>query len=79
MINDIRVASNELYGIKIPALAENKLPNTEFSQIMNINNGSKEDSENKINLSSLGVPAGFFADISMLSEDDAKEIGLIQF
>ena len=79
MINDIRVASNELYGINPYIQVQNSTQNTDFGQIIGDININKEDSENKINFSSLGAPAGFFADISMLDEADAKEIGIIQF
>ena len=34
--------------------------------------------QNTINLSSLGAPAGFCADVSMLSREDADALGIIQ-
>ena len=77
MINDIRIAPNELYGIKMPLPNQNEKSDIDFSQIMN---QDKEDNkQNGINFASLGAPAGFFADISMLNESDAKEIGIISF
>ena len=77
MINDIRIASNGLYGLKTPTPSNNEEQTADFSKMMNAEN-QKEEPENKINLYSLGAPAGFFADISMISEADAKEIGILQ-
>ena len=78
MINDIRIASSEPYGTNSYIQPQDDKRNIDFSQIMN-NQNPTDNSENKINFSSLGAPAGFFADISMLDENDAKEIGIIQF
>ena len=79
MINDIRLASNELYSvIKQTGSGQNKKPYEKFEIDLNIKpNENKEKTLNKINNISFGAPAGFFADISLLNEDDAKEIGII--
>ena len=84
MINDIRIAPNELYGARTAFQLKNNNENTDFNQSiemisLNENANKKENQNNKINFYSLGAPAGFFADISMLDENDAKEIGIIQF
>lgn len=77
MFNDIRIAPNELYSMSLSVQTHTpEQENSAFSELMN--EAPKENEpENKINFSSLGAPAGFVADISMLDEADAKEIGLI--
>ena len=79
MINDIRLASSGLYDLKSLTETQSvKEGNVDFSEIMAaISTNNEEKSENKINFSSLGAPAGFLADISMISEEDAKEIGIV--
>ena len=81
MINDIRLASSALYGLNTPTESKSaKQENIDFNEIMDtIQPKQEEKPQNKINFSSLGAPAGFFADISMISEEDAKEIGIVQF
>ena len=80
MINDIRIAPNELYGHKVEFHnPQDNEENTASSELISENQPKQEENANKINLSSLGAPAGFFADISMLDEADANELGIIQF
>ena len=81
MINDIRIAANGLYNAKAPEFIQSeKHQNIDFNEIMDtITLDNQENKENKINFTTLGAPAGFFADISMINETDAKDIGIIQF
>lgn len=74
--NDIRITSNMLYGANYNAQMPDKKENSNFSEIMK-NENSNEHKESAVNFSSFGAPAGFFADISMLSEADIEKSGLI--
>ena len=79
MYNDIRVAPNNLYGKEIRPLDENRKQNQfEFSEFMKNPIQKEQHPQNTINLSSLGAPAGFCADVSMLSREDADALGIIQ-
>ena len=79
MFNDIRIAPSELYTNNIQiSTQQGKEDKNNFAGMMKENSKQeKGNTINEINFSSLGAPAGFFADISMLNENDAKEIGLI--
>ena len=80
MTNDIRISSNGIYGQEnFPNIQTVKVNKNSFNELMNMVSVNKEASlETKINFSSLGAPPGFVADISMLSEEDANIIGIIQ-
>ena len=79
MINNIRIASNQLYNNNVQFQSTNSVNDIDFNNLLSKTNSDSQNNENKINPYSLGAPAGFFADISMLDESDAKEIGIIQF
>ena len=82
MINDIRLASSAIYVDTFVQIQDKKWANSEFNEFSEIisspQNEEKEENQNKINYSSLGAPAGFFADTSMLNEEDRKEAGIMQ-
>jgi len=79
MINNIRIAPSTLYGHGIQLQSEKEQENIEFSELMiNTSQNRQNNPQNQINLCSLGAPAGFCADISMLNEADANELGIIQ-
>ena len=80
MISNIRIAPNELYNNRVEFNSpKEEQENTAFNELISENLSKQEENTSKINLSSLGAPAGFFADISMLNESDANELGIIQF
>ena len=79
MINDIRLSSSAIYVDTFVQTQTKKQETTEFSEIISSpEEETKEENQNKVNYSSLGAPAGFFADTSMLNDDDKKEAGIMQ-
>lgn len=67
---NIRVSSNTTFNAQ--EAFENALEDV-VSEIAN----KEEQSSNKVNFSNLGVPAGFFLDTSLLSEQDKLELNSI--
>jgi len=79
MINDIRLSSSAIYVDTFVQTQTKKQEPAEFSEIISSpEEETKEENQNKVNYSSLGAPAGFFADTSMLNDDDKKEAGIMQ-
>ena len=80
MQNDIRISSNGIYRQEnLPNIQTVEQNKNSFNELINMVSVNKETSlETKINFSSLGAPPGFVADISMISEEDANIIGIVQ-
>lgn len=66
---DIRVSSNATFN------AQEAFENV-FEDVA-IEIANEEQTNNKINFSNLGAPAGFFLDTSLLSEQDKLEVSSI--
>ena len=80
MINDIRLAPSELYAARTSMQPPKENNSEEFKNVLEkpSENNQEQNETNNINTYSFGAPAGFFADISMLNEEEAREVGLIQ-
>ena len=59
--------------------AQEAYENTFEDVILEVATKEQEEKENKINFSSLGAPAGFFLDTSLLSEEDKLEINCCSY
>lgn len=47
--------------------------------ILDVVSKAQEEKDNKVNFSSLGAPAGFFLDTSLLSEEDKLDINCCSY
>ena len=66
--NDIRISSTSTFN------AQEAYENTFEDVLLDVVSKTQEEKQSKIAFSSLGVPAGFFMDTSLLSEEDRMEI-----
>ena len=80
MYNGIRIAPNQLYTKEIQFSQDIQNQSTlRFGELMtDATPVLEQNQKNTINLSSLGAPAGFCADISMLNKEDADALGIIE-
>ncbi|MBR5304438.1 MAG: hypothetical protein IKU37_06400 [Candidatus Gastranaerophilales bacterium] len=65
---NIRISSSSNFN------AKDAYENAFEDVILETASKTEEEKENKINFSSLGAPAGFFLDTSLLNEEDKLEI-----
>ena len=65
---DIRISSTSTFN------AQEAYENTFEDVLLDVVSKTQEEKQNKTVFSSLGAPAGFFMDTSLLSEEDRMEI-----
>ena len=69
MINGIRIAPNGAYATKYAINSEDNLKtqdNNSFNEILNKKPSQDKNENNNVNFYSLGAPAGFFLDNSLM-------------
>lgn len=68
LATDIRTSSTSTFN------AQEAYENSFEDVMMDVALKNEEEKENKINFTNLGMPAGFFLDTSLLSEEDKLEV-----